>query len=60
MVCDNHSVFPTWWSDKYCNKERNRSDNSKLNITVNIQKVINIINTYLKNNKLDSHNCYLI
>lgn len=61
MICDDHSVFPTWWSDNYINKKRNRSDNSKLNINVNIEKVINIINKYLKNNnKLESHDIYLI
>jgi hypothetical protein len=56
MICDDHSVFPKWWSEKYNNKK----NNNRLNINVNIQKIINIINIYLKNNKLDSKNCYLI
>lgn len=61
MICDDHSVFPIWYSDKYINKKRNRSDNSKLDINVNVEKVINIINKYLKNNnKLESHDIYLI
>ena len=61
MICDDHSVFPTWYSDKYINKKKNRSDNSKLNINVNVEKIINIINKYLKNNnKLESHDIYLI
>ena len=61
MICDDHSFFPTWWSDKYINIKRNRSDNSKLNINVNIEKVINIIKTYLKNNnKFESQDIYLI
>lgn len=55
MVCDNHSFFPNRYSDKYINGKRNR----KFNINVNVQKIINIINIYLKNNKLESHNCYL-
>jgi hypothetical protein len=59
MVCDDHSYFPKGWGDNYINKN-NRSDNNRLNINVNIQKIINIINIYLKNNKLESHNCYLV
>lgn len=56
MVCDNHSFFPNWKSDKYAN-----THNIKLNINVNIQKIINIIDIYLKNsNKLESNYCYLI
>ena len=61
MICDDHSVFPTWWSDNYVNKKINRSNNSRLNINVNVEKVLNIIDKYLKNNnKLESHNIYLI
>ena len=55
MVCDDHSVFPKWQSEKY-----NNNNNNKLNINVNIQKIINIINIYLKNNKLEIRNCYLV
>ena len=61
MICDNHSCFPTWSSDNYINIKTNRSNNSKLNINVNIEKVINIIKTYFKNNnKLESQDIYLI
>ena len=61
MICDDHTVFPTWWSDKYINPARGRSNNSRLNITVNIEKVINIIDNYLKNNnKLPNYNCNLV
>lgn len=56
MICDNHAVFPSWHSETYDDKKRN----AKLNITANIEKITNIIKIYLKNNKLESHNCYLI
>ena len=64
MICDNHSVFPTWWSKEYVDKKRKRSNNSKLNIKITknkINKIINIIKVYLKNNnKLNSKDCYLV
>lgn len=61
MICDDHTVFPTWWSDKYINPARGRSNNSRLNIIVNVEKVINIIDNYLKNNnKLPNYNCNLV
>lgn len=61
MICDDHSFFPTWCSDNYKCIKKNRSNNSKLNINVNIEKVINIIKTYLKNNnKFESHDIHLI
>lgn len=61
MICDDHSVFPKWCSDKYINPVRGRSNNSRLNVTVNIDKVINIIDNYLKNNeKLENYNCNLV
>tara|TARA_Y100000389_G_scaffold194074_1_gene223620 strand:- start:198 stop:1088 length:891 start_codon:yes stop_codon:yes gene_type:complete len=61
MICDDHTVFPTFWSDKYINPARGRSNNSKLNITVNVEKVINIIDNFLKNgNKLSNYNCNLV
>jgi len=47
-------------SEQYRDKNRGRSLNSKLNIKANIKKIINIISIYLKNNKLDFHECYLI
>lgn len=57
MICNDHSSFPSFWTDEY----KNRNHNSKLNINVNIEKVINIINKYLKNNnKLESNDIYLI
>ena len=48
IICDVHSCFPTWWSDNYINIKTNWSNNSKLNINVNIEKAIKIIKTYLK------------
>ena len=61
MICDDHTVFPTWWSDKYINPSRGRSNNSRLNITVNVEKVINVIDNYLRNNnKLPNYNCNLV
>lgn len=61
MICDDHSVFPKWYSDKYMNSARGNSNNSKLNIIVNVEKVINIIDNYLKNNqKLENYNCNLV
>ena len=61
MICDDHSVFPRAYSDKYINPLRGRSDNSKLNITINTSKVINIIDNYLKNNnKLQNYDCKLV
>lgn len=61
MICDDHSVFPRAYSDKYINPARGRSNNSRLNIIVNVEKVINIIDNYLKNNnKLQNYNCKLV
>ena len=55
MICDDHSVYPNVSSKKYikCRQE-------KLDITVDIRKVTEIIGIYLKNNKLESRNPYLI
>ena len=61
MICDDHSVFPKAYSDKYVNPLRGRSDNSRLNVTVNVDKVINVIDNYLRNNnKLPNYNCNLV
>lgn len=61
MICDDHSAFPAMWGDKYIVPARGRSNNSRLNITVNVEKVINIIDNYLKNNnKLQNYNCNLV
>jgi hypothetical protein len=61
MICDDHSVFPTAYSDKYINPAKGRSNNSRLNINVNIEKIINVIDNYLKNNnKLPNYNCNLV
>ena len=54
MICDNHSVFPEWQGIKYKNTKQ-----KKLNMNVNIQKVIHTIDLYIKN-KLEKHCCYLI
>ena len=61
MICDDHKPFPQWWTDKYINKKRGSSDNSRLNIVVNIDKIINVIDIYLKNNnKLENYYCHLL
>ena len=65
MICDDHSYFPshvdrTMEQVKLAKKKRIKIGNNKLNIKVNIDKVIDIINTYLKNEKLESHNIYLV
>ena len=61
MICDDHSMFPIAYSDKYINPAIGRSNNCRLNITVNIEKIINVIDNYLKNNnKLPNYNCNLV
>lgn len=60
MICNDHSVFPTGWSKRFLDKKLNKSRNLRLNIKVDISKVIDIIDIYLKNNKLESRECYLL
>lgn len=56
MICDDHSVFPSWKSEKY--KKINRQ--LKLNINCNIDKIIHVINIYINNNyNLPERKCYL-
>lgn len=56
MICDNHSVFPSWKSEQYKNINRQL----KLNITCNINKIIYVINMYKNNNyNLPEKKCYL-
>lgn len=50
MIVGNHKRFPEWCSNKYIVPGRGRSNNSKLDIEVNIDKVISVINKYLSNN----------
>ena len=53
MLCDMHEVFSRGQSCRY-------KGNLKFNITTDPQKIINIIDIYLKNSKkLNRHNCYL-
>lgn len=59
MICDNHSFFPLKSSEKYIDKNQGESLNSKLNINVNINKVLNVIEIFLKNKSLPSYNTYL-
>lgn len=59
IICDDHSSFPQWWSNEYTDKNTGVSLNKKLNMRVNIEKVLNIIDLFLKNKKLASLDTYL-
>lgn len=61
MICDDHSCFPIWYSKKYINPKTNRSDNKKISMKVNINKIIKVIEMYIdNNNKLEQKECFLL
>lgn len=59
VICDDHSCFPQMWSDKWCDVRTGMSLNRKLNINVDVDKVLNVIAYFLFNKKLDSFDTYL-
>ena len=55
MICDDHSVFPTWRSPIYKNYNQ-----LKLNMNVKYEKIIEVILYYINNNyTLNEKKCYL-
>lgn len=55
MVCDNHDCFPTWFSKEHDNNYKQQ----KLNIDVNIEKILYIMEKYFSN-KMNSKFCNLL
>jgi len=53
VICDNHDVFPKWSSPNF------KKGQQKLNIKTNIDKVINVIDMYIKNKTLEKGYSYL-
>ena len=50
MVVDDHACFPANCSDQYINPVRGRSNNAKLDIEVDIDKIVSVINDYTSGN----------
>uniref|UniRef100_A0A6C0F9C4 Glycosyltransferase 61 catalytic domain-containing protein n=1 Tax=viral metagenome TaxID=1070528 RepID=A0A6C0F9C4_9ZZZZ len=53
MLCDNHSVFPKWWSPVYGGIQR------YMNIVTDPNKIINVIRSYI-NNEMNNNQVYLL
>ena len=61
MLVDDHNCFPKYCSKEYeekSGKYKGRSMNQKLNITVDVNKIIHVIKKYLSG-KLNSNICNL-